>query len=46
MITKPANHNDTLFRNDFKKQKQTNIENPTLQEPKVVKSRCTAKPIK
>jgi len=38
MITKPANHKDTTFGNDFKKQKQTNIENPTLQEPKVVKS--------
>jgi hypothetical protein len=38
MRTKKANHTETIFSNDFKNQKQTNIENPTLQEPKVVKS--------
>jgi len=46
MRTKNANHTETIFSNDFKNKKQTNIENPTLQEPKVVKSWCTAKPTK
>jgi hypothetical protein len=29
-----------------RKKTQTNVDKPTLQEPKVVKSRCAAKPIK
>jgi len=38
MITKLANHKDTTFRMILKKQKQTNAEKPTLQEPNVLKS--------